>query len=152
MTSTGRWTRSSARSGWIPQHFFAQLKLSELFYRLRALVRAEQETLKAIELAGNSWELSLARKQLQEIRRLSREGTQKPEWTKPLTFPAILLAMGAVALCLLVNFKMTKKWSFFAAAAVMAGYALISHGAPPLAVAIGIAFGAFMTSRATHLV
>jgi hypothetical protein len=88
-----------------PQHFFAQLKLSELFYRLRALVRAEQETLKAIELAGNSWELSLARKQLQEIRRLSREGTQKPEWTKPLTFPAILLAMGAVALCLLVNFK-----------------------------------------------
>src|SRR5712675_3124718 len=57
-----------------PQHFFAQLKLSELFYRLRALIRAEQETLKAIELAGNSWELSLARKQLQEIRRLSREG------------------------------------------------------------------------------
>ena len=80
-----------------PEHFFAQLKYSELFYRFRALVRAEQETLKAIELAGNSWELSLARKQLQEIRRLMREGTQKPEWTKPLTLPAILLAMGAVA-------------------------------------------------------
>src|SRR5260370_21429389 len=62
-----------------PQHFFAQLKLSELFYRLRALVRAERETLKAVELAGNSWELSLARKQLQEIRRLFRECTQKPE-------------------------------------------------------------------------
>src|SRR4029450_6796013 len=32
-----------------PQHFFAQLKLSELFYRLRALVRAERESLKAME-------------------------------------------------------------------------------------------------------
>lgn len=88
-----------------PQHFFAQLKLSELFYRLRALVRAEQETLKAVELAGNSWELSLARKQLQEIRRLSREGTQKPEWTKPLTAPAIFLVVITVVLCLLVNFR-----------------------------------------------
>ena len=47
---------------------------------------------------------------------------------------------------------MTKKWSFFAAASVMAAFALITHGAPPLAVAVGIAFGAFLTSRATHLV
>ena len=60
---------------------------------------------KSRRTGGEFVELSLARKQLQEIRRLSREGTQKPEWTKPLTFPAILLAMGAVALCLLVNFK-----------------------------------------------
>jgi hypothetical protein len=88
-----------------PQHFFAQLKLSELFYRLRALVRAERETLKAMELAGNSWELSLARKQLQEIRRLSREGTQKPEWTKSLAAPAIFLVVMTVVLCLLVNFR-----------------------------------------------
>src|SRR5512143_815368 len=59
-------------------HFLAQLKLSELFYRLRALPRAEEETLKAVDLARNGWELSLARKQLQEIRRLIHEGTQKP--------------------------------------------------------------------------
>ena len=65
-------------------HFFAQLKYSELLYRLRALPRAEEETLKALNLAGNGWELSLARKQLQEIRRLIREGTQKPEWNKSL--------------------------------------------------------------------
>jgi hypothetical protein len=44
---------------------------------------------------------------------------------------------------------MTKKWSFFAAAALMAAYALITHGAPPIAVALGIAFGAFLTARAT---
>jgi hypothetical protein len=47
---------------------------------------------------------------------------------------------------------MTKKWSFFAAASVMAGFALITHGAPPLAVAIGIAFCAFITRGSTHLV
>jgi hypothetical protein len=88
-----------------PEHFFAQLKLAELFYRLRALVRAEEETLKAVELAGNSWELALARKQLQEIRHLHREGTQKPEWTKSLKAPAILFVLMTVFLCLLVNWK-----------------------------------------------
>jgi hypothetical protein len=71
-----------------PDHFFAQLKYGELHYRLRALVAAERETFKAVELAGNPWELSIARKQLQEIRTLMREGTQRPEWTKPLTAPA----------------------------------------------------------------
>jgi tetratricopeptide (TPR) repeat protein len=71
-------------------HFFAQLKYSELLYRLRALPRAEEETLKALKLAGNSWELSLARKQLQEIRRLIREGTQKPEWNKSLKSPSMI--------------------------------------------------------------
>ena len=80
-----------------PQHFFAQLKLAELFYRLRALHRAEEETRKALELAGDGWELSLARKQLGEIRRLMREDTQKPEWTKSLKAPAlVLMAMTAL--------------------------------------------------------
>jgi hypothetical protein len=79
-------------------HFFAQLKYSELLYRLRALPRAEEETLKAVNLAGNGWELSLARKQLQEIRRLIREGTQKPEWNKSLKRPATLLMVVMVVL------------------------------------------------------
>jgi hypothetical protein len=81
-------------------HFFAQLKLSELFYRLRALPRAEEETLKAVKLAQNNWELSLARKQLQEIRRLIREGTQKPTWNKSLRNPSILFILMTVLLCL----------------------------------------------------
>ena len=80
--------RAGTRDPVEPEHFFAQLKYAELHYRLRALIRAEQETLKASELAANPWEFSLARKQLQEIRRLMREGTQKPEWTKPLKAPA----------------------------------------------------------------
>jgi len=85
-----------------PENFFAQLKYSELHYRLRALPHAEQETLRALELANNAWEASLARKQLQEIRRLMREGTQKPAWTKPLAAPAFCFLLLAVALSLVV--------------------------------------------------
>ena len=73
------------------RHFFAQLKYSELFYRLRALPRAEEETSKALKLAANTWELSLARKQLADIRDRIRQGTQKPEWTKPLRTPTLAL-------------------------------------------------------------
>src|SRR6266700_6406590 len=72
-------------------HFFAQMKYSELLYRLRALERAEEETVKALNLAGNGWELSMARKQLQDIRTRRREGTQKPTWNKPLRTPALTL-------------------------------------------------------------
>jgi len=83
-------------------HFFAQLKLSELFYRLRALPKAEEETLKAVNLAQNGWELSLARKQLQEIRRLIHEGTQKPAWVKSLKMPAL----AAVAMVIVFSLVM----------------------------------------------
>jgi hypothetical protein len=88
-----------------PENFFAQLKYGELHYRLRALIRAEQETLKALELAANAFELSLARKQLQEIRKLTREGTQKPEWTKPLARPAWCLLAITVIMSLAVYLK-----------------------------------------------
>ncbi len=87
-------------------HFFAQLKYSELFARLRALERAEEETIKAVELAGNGWELSLARKQLQEIRQRRRDGTQKPTWSKPLRTPALaLLALVVVLFTVAVILK-----------------------------------------------
>ena len=88
-----------------PDHFFAQLKHAELLYRLRALIRAEQETLKAVNLAGNAWELSLARKQLQEVRKLMREGTQKPEWTKSLTMPGLFLLALVIFLSIAVAWK-----------------------------------------------
>jgi hypothetical protein len=84
-----------------PDNFMAQLKYAELFYRLRALERAEQETLAALDLAETNWCASLARKQLLEIRRLRREGTQKPEWTKSLRAPVLLFALMFVALCVL---------------------------------------------------
>jgi tetratricopeptide (TPR) repeat protein len=88
-----------------PDNYWAQFKFSELYYRLRALERAEAETKKALDLATNAWELSLARKQLSEIRRLKREGTQKPAWNKPLTAPALMLVILIVASGLLMVWK-----------------------------------------------
>jgi len=74
-----------------PANFLAQFKFAELQYRLRALHRAETETLHALELAETSWEFAQARKQLSEIRRLAREGSMKPGWTKSLVIPMLCL-------------------------------------------------------------
>ncbi|HUS06000.1 MAG TPA: hypothetical protein VMZ52_06890 [Bryobacteraceae bacterium] len=81
------------------RHFFAQFKYAELLYRLRALSRAQEETEKSIDLARNPWEIGMARKQLLEIRRLIREGTQKPAWTKPLKVPTIGLMLFLTVVC-----------------------------------------------------
>lgn len=75
-----------------PTHFWAQLKYAELHYRLRALPRAEEEALKAVELAGSRWELAIARRQLQEIRTLNRASTRNITWNKPLTAPTLVLS------------------------------------------------------------
>jgi hypothetical protein len=84
-----------------PTHFWAQLKYGELHYRLRALRRAEEETVKAVELAGNPVQLSLARKQLQEIRELTRSSIRNVTWDKPLTKPALVF-VGMMLLVVLV--------------------------------------------------
>jgi len=42
---------------------------------------------------------------------------------------------------------MNKKWSFFAAASLMVGYLLVSHGAPLLAVVAGIGGAASFLRR-----
>ena len=77
-----------------PSNFWAQLKYAELHYRLRVLSRAETETLKALDLAENGWQLAIARHQLQEIRKLARDSTRNVAWTQPLTAPVLaLLAM-----------------------------------------------------------
>jgi hypothetical protein len=56
-------------------------------------------------MAANAWELSVARKQLAEIRRLKREGTQKPAWTKPLTVPMVMLVLMTVISGILLAWK-----------------------------------------------
>jgi tetratricopeptide (TPR) repeat protein len=76
-----------------PENFWAQLKYSELHYRLRALNRAEEETRKALDLAADPWQLSIARKQLQDIRTLKHTCVRNVEWTKPLTMPALVFSM-----------------------------------------------------------
>jgi hypothetical protein len=74
-----------------PTHFWAHLKHGELLYRLRVLHRAEAETRKTLELAETPWQLSLARKQLQEIRRLSHDTARNVTWDKPLLAPTLML-------------------------------------------------------------
>ena len=68
----------------------------------RSLPLAEQETLRALELASNRTEYAASRRQLQEIRQLIRAGTQKPAWTKPLLAPALATAALSVFLCLMM--------------------------------------------------
>ena len=86
-------------------HFWAQLKYGELHYRLRALSRAEEETLKAVDLARNPWQLSLARKQLQEIRTLSRDSIRNVTWNKPLAAPALVFSLMMLLLFVAMTWK-----------------------------------------------
>lgn len=76
-----------------PDNFFARLKYSELFFRLRLMERAEEETTRALELANTAWELSLARRQLSEIRQLKRKGVTRPRWSKSLKLPVVGFAL-----------------------------------------------------------
>src|SRR5260221_6957970 len=80
-----------------PEHFWAQLKLAELHYRLRALNLAEEQTLKAADLAQNAWQLSVARKQLHEIRTLKHTAVRNVAWTKPLGTPALVFSLMVIA-------------------------------------------------------
>ncbi len=89
-----------------PTHFWARLKYGELQYRLRALLLAEKETAKALDLAGNAWQLSLARRQLQEIRSMNRHSTRNVAWDKPLMRPALVL----IAMIVLTFVGMGWKW------------------------------------------
>jgi len=85
-----------------PTHFFAQLKYAELLYRLRVLAGAEEEALKATGMAQNGWELSLARRLLQQIRERMHESTQRPAWIKPLATPALVLSLGILIVILVM--------------------------------------------------
>ena len=88
-----------------PENFWAQVKYAELHYRLRALTRAEELTVTALNLATNGWQLSLARKQLQEIRRLSRDSTRNVAWNKPLTGPVVVLSVMMLVVAVIMMWK-----------------------------------------------
>jgi tetratricopeptide (TPR) repeat protein len=84
-----------------PENFWAQVKLAELHYRLRTLVVAERETLRAVNLARNGWQLAIARKQLNTIRQLRHLGTRDVTWDKPLMAPTLVVS-GMIALAFVV--------------------------------------------------
>jgi len=83
-----------------PSHFWARLKHGELHYRLRALDMAEGETLKAVAFAGNALQLSMARKQLKEIRALNpqrvRRDAPASAWGRALFLSMLLMIAVAV--------------------------------------------------------
>jgi hypothetical protein len=84
-----------------PHDFLARLKYGEIFYRVRAVNRAEEETLRALELAVSPLELCMARKQLSLIRQTAHGGNSRPPLTKSLRLPATALAvLLAVISCL----------------------------------------------------
>jgi hypothetical protein len=88
-----------------PDSFWAQLKYAELHYRLRVLNRAEEETLKTLTLANDRWQLSIARKQLQDIRTLKHGCVRNVEWTKPLTMPALVLSLMLLVIFVTMTWK-----------------------------------------------
>ena len=79
--------------------FWAQFKYAELHYRLRILLIAEQETIRAIDLAGSIMELQTARNQLTAIRALKNNGVVRPTWAKSLVAPAVGLLLMTTVLC-----------------------------------------------------
>jgi tetratricopeptide (TPR) repeat protein len=88
-----------------PDSFWARVKYAELYYRLRALNRAEAETLQALALASNRWQMSIARKQLQDIRTLKNGCVRNVEWTKPLTAPVLVLSLLLLAVFVAMVWK-----------------------------------------------
>jgi predicted Zn-dependent protease len=73
-----------------PNSFIAQLKMGELWMRLRVMDKAEEHTRTAALLAQNMAQADLARKQAASIRTLKREGIErggyKSPWTAPISF------------------------------------------------------------------
>ena len=85
-----------------PDNFWASFKYAELHSRLRALNRAEELTITALNLATNGWQLSLARKQLQEVRALKRNSIRNLSWKMPVAGP--IVALSATLLAVAVAF------------------------------------------------
>ena len=69
-----------------PNSFIAQLKLGELWMRLRVITKAEEHTRLAALLAQNFAQSELARKQAASIRTMKREGIERGGYKSPWNF------------------------------------------------------------------
>jgi hypothetical protein len=67
-----------------PDSFIAQLKMGELWMRLRVCAKAEEHTRRAAALARHPAQVELARRQAASIRKLVREGVQRGGYRSPL--------------------------------------------------------------------
>ena len=66
-----------------PRSFIAQLKLGELWMRLRASEKAEEHTRAAARLACNFAQSELARRQAATLRTMKREGAERGGFKMP---------------------------------------------------------------------
>jgi hypothetical protein len=67
-----------------PDSFIANLKMGELWMRLRVCGNAEEHTRRAAALARNAAQAELARRQLASIRNLVRLGVERGGYRSPL--------------------------------------------------------------------
>ena len=88
-----------------PENFWAQLKYAELYYRLRVLNRAEEETRRAADLASTPMQLAIARKQMQDIRTLKHSAVRNVHWNKPLFAPTLVLSAMVAAVFVFMMWK-----------------------------------------------
>jgi hypothetical protein len=68
-----------------PNSFIAQLKMGELWMRLRVMDKAEEHTLRAARLGTNMAQAELARRQAATIRTMRREGIERGGYKSPWT-------------------------------------------------------------------
>jgi hypothetical protein len=68
-----------------PESFIAQLKLGELWMRLRVCDQAEEHTRAASRLAQNPAQVDLARKQAAAIRTMKRNGVERGGYKLPFS-------------------------------------------------------------------
>src|SRR5947207_14001580 len=74
-----------------PNSFIAQLKLGELWMRLRVMDKADEHTRLASLLAQNMAQADLARKQAGTIRTMKREGIERGGYKLPFATPLAYL-------------------------------------------------------------
>ena len=77
-----------------PQSFLAQLKMGELWMRLRVADKAEEHTRQASLLAANRAQVELARTQAATIRTMRREGIERGGYRLPVLSLARLRSVG----------------------------------------------------------
>lgn len=79
-----------------PHHFFAQFKFAETLGQKQAYCEAEKETRMALELARTPWEVAMAKRHLDEMRR--RQMWLSSSFRPALAFAALFV--GAAVLLL----------------------------------------------------
>ena len=133
-----------------PDHFFAQFKYAELQYRLRALIKAEKETLKALDLASHAFGIVAGAQATAGDPAVATGRNTEARMDQASRHAGTDAGCDGDCSVADGDLPMNRKWSFFVGAVLLASYLLISRGAPPAAVVAGIVMAGFWTRRASR--